>query len=353
MRKGVKNTVWTEKLARGYRIRYWNPEKPEAISPDGEYVDTFEEMQAKKLELQQRVRALHKGEIDPTRRPIDLLYEYVNDSEANRGEPFADATQRKKKYAIKPLVVSMNSVNDITPSRIKKHALSIENDTTRSMDLREIRAFCNWLVSHGHLKTCPFKYEENGQKKNIHIPKGSNREVKLELDEIRKLVDNASPSLRLRLLFLVLTGARSGEILKTEWKHLDLINATWVIPAENCKTRQERTIPLDPMLVKELLRYKQLQTPTRDLVHPKHNLNSRLHALVSKCGITKNVTPHVFRHSYASHWKGHPDIAMDLLGWKSEEMRRRYTHFHVEDLRREASTRGISSNLLSSPDVQP
>lgn len=346
----MKKTVWHEPLPRGYRVRWWNPEKPEARSPEGIYCETFDEVKAKKIECELKIQAFRKGEADPTKKPFDLLADYINDPEGNRGEPFATATQRKKLFAIRPLVLSMGSVLELTPHKIKTHASSIANETTRSMDLREIRAFCNWLVAHGHLKEAPFKYEENGIQKRIHIPQGSRRETKLEINEIKLLLTKASPGFRLRLLFLSLTGARKNEILMSRWEDLDLTAGTWKILAENSKSRRERTIPLDPALVKELLRYKQLQSPPNEFVHSKNNLNTLLHALAKRCGITKNVTPHVFRHSFASHWTGHPDIAMDWLGWKSEEMRRRYTHFHVEDLRRAAASGGLSSNLLSSPE---
>ena len=55
------------------------------------------------------------------------------------------------------------------------------------------------------------------------------------------------------LEFLVLTGARSGEVLGARWDEIDLESGTWTVPPERMKARKQHRTPLSPAAV-ELLR---------------------------------------------------------------------------------------------------
>jgi integrase len=48
------------------------------------------------------------------------------------------------------------------------------------------------------------------------------------------------------LEFLVLTAARSGEVLGATWQEMDLKNAVWTIPAKRMKAGKEHRVPLSP-----------------------------------------------------------------------------------------------------------
>ena len=61
------------------------------------------------------------------------------------------------------------------------------------------------------------------------------------------------------LEFLILTAARTGEIMGATWSEIDLGEATWIIPAERMKARREHRVPLSPAaidLLKKLPREK-------------------------------------------------------------------------------------------------
>jgi integrase len=55
------------------------------------------------------------------------------------------------------------------------------------------------------------------------------------------------------LEFLILTAARTSEVLGAEWREIDLDAARWEIPAERMKGRRPHTVPLSPAAV-DLLR---------------------------------------------------------------------------------------------------
>lgn len=48
------------------------------------------------------------------------------------------------------------------------------------------------------------------------------------------------------LEFLILTAARSGEVLGATWPEMDLENAVWTIPAKRMKAGKEHRVPLSP-----------------------------------------------------------------------------------------------------------
>jgi integrase len=61
------------------------------------------------------------------------------------------------------------------------------------------------------------------------------------------------------LHFLILTAARTGEVIGARWSEVDLKNKVWTIPAGRMKMRREHRVPLSPAAV-ALLR----SLPTED-----------------------------------------------------------------------------------------
>jgi integrase len=55
------------------------------------------------------------------------------------------------------------------------------------------------------------------------------------------------------LQFMILTAARSGEVLGARWAEINLADKTWIVPAERMKGQREHRVPLSPAAV-ELLR---------------------------------------------------------------------------------------------------
>jgi len=62
----------------------------------------------------------------------------------------------------------------------------------------------------------------------------------------------------LALEFVILTAARTGEVIAAEWGEVDLAKALWTVPAERMKAGKEQRVPLSPRAVEILEQTKQL-----------------------------------------------------------------------------------------------
>ena len=103
----------------------------------------------------------------------------------------------------------------------------------------------------------------------------------------------------LALEFLILTATRSGETRGALWSEIDLDRATWVIPFERMKAREEHRIPLSQRCL-EILSEVRAMFPRSQLVFP-----SKGGAPLSDMTLTKvlrdlglEATPHGFRSSF-------------------------------------------------------
>jgi integrase len=85
------------------------------------------------------------------------------------------------------------------------------------------------------------------------LPDHQRRDRHLSNDETFRLIqvlDNwhtRPPALLLK--FTLFTGARIGEVMKADWKHINLDDKTWYIPVESDKVKKGRLVPLNDTAV--------------------------------------------------------------------------------------------------------
>jgi integrase len=85
----------------------------------------------------------------------------------------------------------------------------------------------------------------------------------IETGQLLRLLDEhkgLSLEVKCGLELLLLTAARSGELLKAEWRHIDLAAGEWHIPAANSKTNEEFDVMLAPRSIELLRRLKKKNT---------------------------------------------------------------------------------------------
>lgn len=215
---------------------------------------------------------------------------------------------------------------------------------TVARELNVLRKLLNCAVAWGY-RDVPIR---------ITLPKVSNRRlVFLEADEIRRLIDATTATYRPMVLLLIFTGLRLGEVLSLQWQDVDLARGLLTVVAS--KNDKGRTIPL-PDGVLSVLRKLPRQgehvfgTGKR---YAQGILRKPLKRACEVAGITKPVTPHVLRHTYASQlvMAGVDLVTVaELLGHSSLAMVRRYAHLS-EDHRINAA-RKLQAILDTPADTQ-
>jgi integrase len=104
----------------------------------------------------------------------------------------------------------------------------------------------------------------------------------------------------LALEFLVLTAARSGEVLSATWDEIDLDAQVWVIPASRMKAGREHRVPLSARAMAILDRMASIRTG--DLVFPGQRRRRPLSGAAMGALVT-GATVHGFRSSFRD-WAG-------------------------------------------------
>jgi integrase len=106
---------------------------------------------------------------------------------------------------------------------------------------------------------------------------------------------------RLALQFVILTGARSGEVRGARWDEVDFDASLWTIPAERMKAKREHIVPLSEPAARILRRCWQLRSSDERLIFPGGGASQPM----SDMTLTKllramkvPVTVHGFRSSF-------------------------------------------------------
>ena len=105
----------------------------------------------------------------------------------------------------------------------------------------------------------------------------------------------------LGLEFLILTAARTGEIIGAKWSEIDLEKAVWTIPSERMKAGVEHRVPLPSRAVEILESINSNRNPEQHVFSGwKRNTglsNNAFLALLKKMQ-RSDITPHGFRSTF-------------------------------------------------------
>jgi integrase len=122
------------------------------------------------------------------------------------------------------------------------------------------------------------------------------------------------------LEFLILTGARTGEVLGAEWSEIDLTAAVWTVPAGRMKAGREHRVPLSDAALAVLLHMAPLRHEDGDgYLFPGQGQGNPLSSmamlkLLGRMG-RRDITPHGFRSTFRD-WAGettaHPGDVVEM-----------------------------------------
>jgi integrase len=106
------------------------------------------------------------------------------------------------------------------------------------------------------------------------------------------------------LEFLILTSARSQEVLGAQWSEIDLVDKVWTVPASRMKAKREHRVPLSSVaieLLKKLPRHGEYVFPGKRAGAPNHRMC--LTWAMKQLGQEGKSTPHGFRSAFRD-WAG-------------------------------------------------
>lgn len=105
---------------------------------------------------------------------------------------------------------------------------------------------------------------------------------------------------KLAFELLILTAARTGEVVGAKWEEFNLDNAIWTVPASRTKTRRAHRVPLAPRVI-ELIKSAQQLSAGSEFVFPgrsprKHLSNMTFLMVLRRMAVP--ITAHGFRSSF-------------------------------------------------------
>ena len=205
---------------------------------------------------------------------------------------------------------------------------------------RSASALLNWAVREGHLERSPLE--------KIRRIRVERKELAtLTADEVARMIGTQSTAMftgrrnRAILALLYDTGIRVGELVALRREDLDLDGRSLRVRG---KAKRDRRVPLSTDLVRVLTAYLAdartstllFTTSTAKPLRPTA-MNQWLRRAARLAGTAKRVSPHVFRHSFATAYLrngGDEFTLQEILGHTDLEMVRRYVHLAASDVAR-------------------
>jgi len=171
-----------------------------------------------------------------------------------------------------------------------------------------------------------------------------------ELNRLWGVLDRHSERLTAYVFkFLILTGARKGEVLGATWDQFDLEKGVWTKPSHLTKQKKKEHLPLSEKAI-EVLQIVKKQIPEDSLhVFPGRIEGEPLKEIKTfwktalKEAKVENVRVHDLRHTHASHLVSSGlslSIVGKLLGHTQASTTQRYAHLADAPLRQAAELFG-------------
>jgi integrase len=195
--------------------------------------------------------------------------------------------------------------------------------------LNKLKAALNIAVKQGLISTNPYE--------RIRIVKTEpSQRVYLTADELQRLANapTSHPEIKRAFLFSCYTGLRLSDVKNLTGKQ---------IQSGQLQYRQKKTgvfeyLPLSPMALTLLGDYQQTDEPIFKLPKSEGGLWTHLQVWVTRAGITKHVSFHVARHTFATLALTHSKdlyLVSKLLGHKDIKHTQIYAKI-IDDRKRDA-----------------
>ncbi|MBQ3835227.1 MAG: site-specific tyrosine recombinase XerD [Elusimicrobia bacterium] len=207
--------------------------------------------------------------------------------------------------------------------------------------IESIRQYYKFLIAEDYIQTDPIVYLTTPKTPQI-LPD------MLNVDEVTKLLtsvsgsDNLSIRNRAMLELLYATGLRVSELINIKLADINIDESYVKVFG---KGNKERIVVFGSKAQSYLKRYLRIRSKTKSdflfLTRLKKPISRiefwrQLKQIAIKAGITKHISPHTLRHSFATHLlTGGADIRVvqEMLGHSSISTTQIYTHISQERLK--------------------
>ncbi len=169
--------------------------------------------------------------------------------------------------------------------------------------IASLKGFFRFLLQRGYIKSDPTAMMQK-MKKTKPLPKFL---TESEIDRLFSVIDTSTKKgLRdyTMLYLMLMTGMRVSELLNLQIEDIDFYNS--YITVRMGKGRKDRIIPLNDSIKALLKEYLSKTRPKHGIFDNENSSKSRRGVLYvikkycKKAKIEKNITPHTFRHTFAT-----------------------------------------------------
>jgi len=222
------------------------------------------------------------------------------------------------------------------------------SSTTKAHNFTVLQSFYLFLLENQMISSSPCE--------TIHVPKIPDKipkyltyeEVDIILNMPLKTPYDYRTHAMLELLYA--TGMRVSELISLKFSNLDFVsdcirvegkgNKERIIPINNAskKALEEYLDIYRPKLMKSGKNFNELFLNNRGTPITRQGLFKLLKNLCQSLGIKKNISPHILRHSFATHLLNNGAdlrIIQELLGHSSISTTQIYTHVSMEHVKKE------------------
>lgn len=222
------------------------------------------------------------------------------------------------------------------------------------LDENDIREYLSYLIRQGKspsfqnqmINAIKFYYEVvlNMPRRFYHLERPRKEKPLpkvLSVEEVTTMINSTTNRKHRCILILLYSGGlRRSELLQL--KPTDIESNRMLIRIESSKGKRDRYTVLSPMALKELRHYYREYRPEHYLFEGKKankysetSVINIVKAAAKRAGIQRNITPHMLRHSFATHMLDRGinlRHIQNLMGHESTKTTEIYTHVSISSL---------------------
>ena len=264
----------------------------------------------------------------PHRTSIDLPFGYLEKMEQKR---YSKSTINSYTAYMKDFIAAFTGreLEIISKSEINQYILTLIKEHDISPSQQNLRINAIKFYYENILGTGKQYYELDRPRESNKLPDVLSKE---EIQQILGVTDNLKH--RFIIIMLYSCGLRRSELVNIRLQDID--SKRRLLKVRDAKGRKDRYVPLSSSILKVMAQYYHKEQPAEWLfegqVGRQYSVES-VWSVVKKAaksaGIKRNVYPHIFRHSFATH---HLEQGTDLrfiqewLGHYSSKTTEIYTH---------------------------